>query len=103
MFKSALTRSLCDTFSVVAPAGVVNIGELPKGWGLLEAHRNDGSVKLRRSVKPDRLHGHPATDRVLGRGLVVSMMRAAGAVPGMTSGLRHEPARKEVIAEDISP
>ena len=91
MDKSTRARELCDTFTIVAPGGVVRRDELPLGWGLIEAAvREDGKITLRQSVKPARLTELPVyrQDRALPRGFVVAMLRATGAVPGMTSGLK---------------
>lgn len=87
--KSERTRVLCDTFTVVAPLGVVREGELPDGWGLIQATLVEGAVKLRQKAKPARLVqvGYPGT---LPRGFVVCLLRASGCVPGMTSGLKRE-------------
>ena len=88
-YKSERTRKLCDTFTIVAPKGTVRDGELPEGWGLIEATCVDGEVRLRSTKAPTRrepVTTHRGYDRLLSRGLMVAMLRAAGAVPGMTSG-----------------
>jgi hypothetical protein len=85
-YKSERTREIADTFTVVAPKGVVRDGELPEGWGLLEATLEDDVVKLRQAVKAKRLRGiGTPRERAIPRGLLVAMLRAAGAVPGMTT------------------
>ena len=90
--KSERTRELCDSFTIVAPASVVSIGELPDGWGLLLASRNEsGDVMLRQHVTPKPTVPRPAEE--ISRSFLVAMLRAAGAVPGMTSGLK----RAEVV------
>lgn len=84
--KSDRARALCDSFTVVAPANVVSIGELPDGWGLVLATRDaDGAVRLRQQTTPK-----PRDERAdtVTRSFLVAMLRAAGVVPGMTSGLR---------------
>jgi hypothetical protein len=84
--KSERARTLCDSFTVVAPMNVVEIGELPTGWGLLLASPDvDGTIRLHQQVTPtprdaDRDH--------ISRSFLVAMLRASGAVPGMTSGLK---------------
>lgn len=94
--KSARARELCDSFTIVAPANVVALGELPDGWGLLLATRGEfGGVMLRQHTTP-RPHAPftSFTDRTVTRSFLVAMLRAAGAVPGMRSGLK----RARVIA-----
>lgn len=95
--KSARTRKLCDTFTVVAPRGVVRRDELPDGWGLLEATEVDAGITLRSSVKARRLEllTTPLHRRTLPRGFVVAMLRAAGAVPGMTTHTWRAPTAYE--------
>ncbi len=91
--KSERTRSLADTFTIVAPRGVVRDGELPAGWGLIEADTLDGETVRLTSVvraKPLRPREHELA-RVFPRGLVVAMLRAAGAVPGMRTGRKRKP------------
>jgi len=95
--KSRRTREIADTFTVVAPAGVVRAWEhtaegrtgkppteLPEGWGLIEARRSDAGVaRLRQVVKPARLQlPRAAHEKTIDRGFVVAMLRRAGAVPG---------------------
>lgn len=83
--KSERARALCDMFTVVAPLGIVRPGELPEGWGLIVAARDDDGVILRQ-------HPAPALLRPLGapvsRTFLAALLRAAGAVPGMTTGLK---------------
>lgn len=90
--KSETTRALADTFTIVAPDGIVRPGELPTTWGLLEAWKDRGVVRIGgrgRVRQPARQRPlGPAYNRTLPRGLVVAMMRAADVVPGMTSGLK---------------
>ena len=90
--KSQRARDICDTFSIVAPAGLVRLDELPKGWGLLEARTLRGDVTLRAVAKPERLTPMPprGVPRQMSRGLVVCLLRAAAAVPGMLSGLKRQ-------------
>lgn len=98
-YKSKRARQLCDTFSIVAPKRLVRAEELPSGWGLLEAStHDDGTAALRMASAPERLHDAAATrgeERLLGRGFLVSLLRAADVVPGMTTGLRRD-ASKEI-------
>lgn len=82
--KSERTRGLCDSFTIVAPAGVVADGELPEGWGLLIASLDaDFSVRLRQQVTPI-----PNCKGDISRSFLTALLRAASAVPGMTTGLR---------------
>lgn len=82
--KSARARALCDSFTIVAPAGVVADGELPAGWGLLIASQSEGAgeVRLRHQVTPTSRQEKPEVSR----SFLVALLRAAGAVPGMTTG-----------------
>jgi hypothetical protein len=86
--KSERTRLLCDTFTVVAPVGVVRPGELPAGWGHVEAEQKDDSVRLWTRVKARSAEWEPVDQRQMPRGFVAALLRAAGVVPGMRTGLR---------------
>lgn len=86
--KSERTRRLCDSFTVVAPASVVKVGELPEGWGLLLASRTDAGLRLYQQTKPMVRQVVPGEPDTVSRSFLVAMLRAAGAVPGMTSGLK---------------
>lgn len=91
--KSERTRALCDSFTIVAPANVVGVGELPEGWGMLLASRGEfGGVGLRQQTTPTPRHlaeGLPSEPpSQVSRSFLVAMLRAAGAVPGMRSGLK---------------
>lgn len=94
--KSEKARELCDTFTVVAPKGVVLMDELPEGWGFIQATESDGEISLKQWVKPARLHAMHSTslnldhERTLNRGFVVAMLRASGAVPGMKTGKKRQ-------------
>lgn len=87
--KSEAAWSIGDLFSIVAPVGVVNLEELPPGWGLVEAHGAkivDGAVTGRRlkTTKSPEWHGDTvkkSADKAVARGLLVAMLRRAGAVP----------------------
>lgn len=88
--KSERARRLCDAFTVIAPANVVGTGELPEGWGLLLASRDaDGVVRLRQQTAPKLrqvVTGTSSGDETITRSFLVAILRAAGAVPGMTTG-----------------
>ncbi|HEY8861019.1 MAG TPA: hypothetical protein VIN37_02850 [Candidatus Limnocylindria bacterium] len=88
--KSERARRLCDSWTVVAPANAVKIGELPAGWGLLLASSDEGgAVKLRQQVAPAFVYaGAVGEEKKITRSFLVAMLRAAGAVPGMRSGLK---------------
>lgn len=88
-YKSQRTRTICDTFTIVAPKGVVHDEELPNGWGLIEAtFAHDGKIRLRQSVKAKRIGDPPANEdsRTIARGFLAAILRATGSVPGMTTG-----------------
>lgn len=88
--KSERARALCDSWTVVAPANVVQLGELPAGWGLLLASRGEeGGVLLHQQTTPTPRYAkfEPRSDAIT-RSFLVAMLRATGAVPGMTSGLK---------------
>lgn len=85
--KSERTRALCDSFTVVAPANVVAFGELPQGWGLIHASRTEsGGVYLKQHTTPTPREVGGSQDQPITRSFLVAMLRATGAVPGMTSG-----------------
>lgn len=98
--KSERTRALCDSFTVVAPANVVGLGELPQGWGLIHASRNElGGVRLKQHTTPTVRQVTPGTraaDDTITRSFLVALLRAADAVPGMRSG------RRRLAAEAIT-
>ena len=87
--KSEAAWGIGDRFWIVATAGVVEHAELPHGWGLIEAHggkvTDDGMTGRRlRTVKAAEWHGAPVKESAKGsisKGLLVSMLRRAGAVP----------------------
>jgi len=67
--KAAAFVRFMDYFWIAAPSGVVRGGELPEGWGLLEARDGRG---LRVSVKAARLLPEPVD-----RSFMACLMRAA--------------------------
>lgn len=96
--KSERARRLVDLWTIVAPSRVVADGELPPGWGLLVASwRDAGYVDLQQKVAPvpRYRYGDPWKDEIT-RSFLVAMLRAAGAVPGMTSG------RKRLMAAAVA-
>lgn len=100
--KSERTRALCDSFTVVAPANVVAFGELPQGWGLIHASRTDsGGVYLKQHATPTPKVIGGSQDQPITRSFLAAMLRATGAVPGMTSGRRRVPSSLiEAIADE---
>ena len=96
--KSDAARAICDTFTIVALSGLVRTGELPVGWGLIEATRTDAGIPLRRVVKPARLQplSRPH-ERTISRGFLAAILRAAGVVPGMTTGLKRRSPRAVAV------
>lgn len=69
-----------DYFHVVAPKGVVPVGELPPGWGLLETQVNGLALRARVPAQPLRLFrrsGMQSRIDPINRGLVAAMLRAA--------------------------
>ncbi len=76
---------IADYFSIVAPRGIVDINDVPPTWGLIEAYGGklvDGQVtgrKLRTVRSAPLLSAGRRTH--FPAGLVISMLRAAGAVP----------------------
>lgn len=87
--KSEAAWEIGDRFWIVATAGVVDPAELPHGWGLIEAHGakvTDAGLtgrRLRTTVQA-QWHGAPVKDSARGtisKGLMVAMLRRAGAVP----------------------
>ena len=97
--KAEAAFQLGNRFIVAAPAGVVNVGELPPGWGLLEVtpkrcrmtvtpetHRTDG--KARRETFP--------------AGFVVAMLRSAGAASLKTPDDEAVDRRVAVVRAELS-
>lgn len=78
--KADAFRCFCDHWWVVAAPGIVRAGELPEGWGLLEAQGG----RLRVAVPaPDLTPERPP------RGLVAALIRAAirgGSLGGEVHG-----------------
>ncbi len=94
--KSDRARRLCDLWWIVAPAGVVGAAELPVGWGLLLASRcEDGAARLRIHTYPTPRERDAAGPEPISRSFLVALLRAAGAVPGMRSGLRRSRAAED--------
>lgn len=104
MSKSARARSICDSFTVVCPEGVIREGELPDGWGHLVAYRGvDDGVRLRHkhSPRPQRAACDPIPDHIT-RSFLSALLRAANTVPGMTTGRKRDAvARVEEGTEGI--
>lgn len=77
--KTQAALDLADRFTIVAPVGVVQWDELPRGWGLIEVV--GGELKDR--VKPSWLQHTPApftqavNERESIRGFVVGMLKAS--------------------------
>lgn len=63
-----------DTFSLIAPEGIIDISVLPKKWGIY-AVKPDESIKCLR--KPIPLHDEMGNDRRMRRGFVCSLLRCA--------------------------
>lgn len=98
--KAKHWASVVDEFYVVAPAGIVPIDELPRGWGLLEV-RGQGSLRL-------KAHPAPATPAdTLPRELVARLLDRdrRRADPSYTAELQRaretaaQSARAEVESE----
>ena len=76
--KAEAAHQLGDRFIVAAPAGIVQTGELPPGWGLIEVTpKRVRMVAQPAAVKRKRTE-FPA-------GFVIAMLRAAGAAATETS------------------
>lgn len=76
--KSAAAIDRGDTFTIVAPAGIVRLHELPDGWGLYEVSQLGGAITTRRApaVHRERAH-HRAIYPDMPRDFVVPLLRAA--------------------------
>lgn len=78
-----------DRFIVAAPSGIIQVGELPPGWGLLEVTEK----RTRMSVAPEcRSKGRTTFPA----GFVVAMLRAAGAAATTTPDDREVERRLSV-------
>lgn len=99
--KSEAAWEIGDRFWICATAGIVDPAELPHGWGLIEAYGakiTDAGLtgrRLRTAVQA-QWHGAPVRESAKGtipKGLLVSMLRRAGAVPD------HQTPAERVIAD----
>ena len=63
-----------DTFSLIAPEGIINIAVLPPKWGVY-AVKEDASIKCLR--KPIPLHDDADYDKKMDRGFACSLLRKA--------------------------
>lgn len=87
--KSEDAYQFGDRYTIVATAGIVNLDDLPQGWGLIEAYggkvTDEGVVGRRlRTVRAPEWHGPKVKDAVhatITRGQLVGYLRRAGAVP----------------------
>ena len=77
---------VCDRWWLVAPRGIARAEEMPTGWGLIETH----GTGLRTTVQAPKLREQ--AHRTLTRGMVICMLRAAGA------GLTVTPEQAEIAA-----
>lgn len=101
--KSEAAWEVGDRFWICATAGVVDPAELPHGWGLIEAYggklTDQGLTGRRlRTVKAAEWHGAPVRESAkaqLSRGLMVAMLRRAGAVPDQETPAEHALAEAE--------
>jgi hypothetical protein len=71
--------SIAERFSIVALKGVIQVEELPSTWGYIEVSSTGQSL---RTVKAPPLLHKKARRETFPAGLVISMLRASGAVPG---------------------
>lgn len=84
-----------DRFIVAAPAGIVQVGELPPGWGLLEVTPK----RVRMTVQPK---AHTTGKRDTFRaGFVIAMLRAAGAAALETSDDREVRRRVDEKVREV--
>lgn len=87
--KSEAAWQIGNRFWIVATAGIVQPGELPPGWGLIEAYgakvTGDGLTGRRlRTVTAAEFRGGKVGEvakQPISKGLLVAMLRRAGAVP----------------------
>lgn len=101
--KAEDAAAVADRFSVVAPRGIIDPAEVPATWGIIEAHggverfepsppvfdgdRTDRQIRMvegrkLRVVRAAPLLRSPEECRgPIPRGVLVAMLRAAGAVP----------------------
>lgn len=74
--KAEAAFQVANRFIVAAPAGIVHTGEVPPGWGLLEVT----DKRCRMTVQPAMHHPGGVKKRTtFPAGLVISMLRSAGA------------------------
>lgn len=85
--KSAPVQRYCDRWWIVAPAGVIQVGELPPTWGQYEAQPGG---KLRQIVAAPKLEAVPVT-----RDFVAAMLRRASSAD---EGVIEEMVRAKVDA-----
>lgn len=94
--KADDAASIADRFSVCAPKGVVKREELPATWGLLEVMTGPDGSKLRVARAAPLLHDPEHVKAPIPRGLLVAMLRAAGAVPDP------EPPSERYVAQRVA-
>ena len=71
--KAESIATHCDFMIVLAPKGVVPIGELPPSWGLWEIHKTEKQCRLFRTVAPQAL---PMERDGVPMSFLVSVLRA---------------------------
>lgn len=81
--KAEVACRIADRFWIAAPPGVVQAGELPETWGLVEVTGRG----LRTVKAAPLLHGGKTRGRPISRDLLVCLLRAAeGAIPKPEEG-----------------
>lgn len=90
--KAEAAHLLGDRFIVAAPAGIVQTGELPPGWGLIEVTPKRSRVAVQATAVKRKRSEFPA-------GFVIAMLRAAGAAATETSDDRIVRAR---VADEVA-
>lgn len=89
--KSAPIQKYCDFWWVAAPAGVVELGEVPETWGYVEVGRSCKTV-----VKAPRLKPEP-----LGLAFLASILRKVEESQGAIAAVARREAREE-LQEELS-
>lgn len=76
--KAEVACQVAERFTMVAPKGVIQPEEIPSTWGYIEVSSTGQSL---RTVKAAPLLHEKARRTTFPAGLVISMLRAVGAVP----------------------
>lgn len=82
-FTRAARYRLADVLLLLTPPGLIDVQEVPPGWGLLEADRASATVRVTAPV-PEHEAGEPRRQRIL-RNIAIAASRRAIALSDAAS------------------